>query len=144
MAEDRVLLIVSCGMAVGPPYWQTVDVYESDECPWDGYIWCDREEFEECGFPHIHCPRCTQELEEDCHYEVVDPADVDLKDLAEAKEWTEYHNVYAKADLGDGPRWFQESWEWETGGRVFVSRAGAKFPPTRPIERRVGGDFPSD
>jgi hypothetical protein len=145
MAQDPrgILVAVSCGMAVGPPYWQTVDIYESDECPWDGYFWTDPDDYKECGVPHIHCPTCTQALEEDCHYEVVDPADVPPEHLAEAKDYEDYCYVYAKADLGDGLKWYREDWDFEKG-HVLVGRDGHSRPRGSVVERRVAGNFPTE
>lgn len=145
MANDPrgVLVAVSCGMALGPPRWQTPELYESDECPWDGYFWADREDYEECGVPHIHCPLCTQELTEECHYEVVDPADVEAKFLAEAGDWEDYADVYAKANLGDGPRWYREDWDCKQGP-VLVDPQGNSHKRGPVTERRVAGNFPTD
>lgn len=51
----------TCANAVSAPYWQTVDIYESDECGHEFETEEDREEFKE-GLCSAACPRCQQEL----------------------------------------------------------------------------------
>jgi len=66
---DPVKVEWSCGLAVGQPYWQNVDTYESDECPGGGTTWVEREDWE-AGAHHFQCDRCGQPLEDESHYEV--------------------------------------------------------------------------
>lgn len=143
MADDKVLIAVSCGMAMGPPRWQNTEDYESDECPWDGYIWVDREDYDECGAPHIFCPTCTQELSEDCHYELVATDEVEEQPKSLAVDHEEYSDVYAKADLGAGLQWYREDWDYDKGA-VLVDRNEKQHPRGSVMERRVAGDYPTD
>ena len=65
--DDPVEIEWACGLAIGQPYWQNVDTYESDECPGEGTVWAEREEWESGHF-RCHCDRCGQFMEDDSHY----------------------------------------------------------------------------
>lgn len=70
--DDPVKVEWSCGLAIGQPYWQNTEIYESDECPGAGTYYVEWEDWEE-GCYHINCDACGQYLEDDMHYEKVDP-----------------------------------------------------------------------
>lgn len=55
---------VTCGLAISRPRWQTPDIYESDECPWEGRVRVDAESFE-AGMAQTHCPECGQDLQQE-------------------------------------------------------------------------------
>ena len=50
-----------CGCFVGAPRWQGTEIYEPDECYWEGIIEVDAEEWQE-GNVCIACPKCGAEL----------------------------------------------------------------------------------
>jgi hypothetical protein len=66
--DDPVEVKWYCGLAVGPPYWQGTEIYESDECSAEGVMYVEREDFEEGSFG-LTCPVCGQELEEPDHFD---------------------------------------------------------------------------
>ncbi len=61
MADGVVKLAWTCGLAVGATYWQTVDIYESDECGCEFETEHEIEEVEERIASAI-CPKCGGEL----------------------------------------------------------------------------------
>ncbi len=50
-----------CGNAVGAPYWQTVDIYESDECGEEGVAEVLLEDWEQDAAV-VECPKCKGEI----------------------------------------------------------------------------------
>jgi len=66
--EDPVRVEWSCGLAIGQPYWQNTEIYESDECPGEGTAYVERDELAEGAM--FHCDHCGQFLEDSMHYEV--------------------------------------------------------------------------
>jgi len=71
--DDPVQVKWYCGLAVGPPYWQGTEIYESDECDGSGVFYVEREDFDEGAFG-MTCDACGQELEEHDHYEPERPS----------------------------------------------------------------------
>jgi hypothetical protein len=76
---DLVCLGWHCGQAVGPPYWQGTELYESDECCGEGEILVDREEVELDNSgnvvmgPSRSCDSCGRDLEDSSHFHLVSP-----------------------------------------------------------------------
>ncbi len=59
-----------CGHFVGPPYWHGTEIYEPDECCWQGMVDVDKQEWEE-GCISIGCPNCGAILcQGDEHFEL--------------------------------------------------------------------------
>lgn len=61
VADATVTLKWRCACAVGAPYWQTIDIYECDECGHEFETEENREDYL-AGLCSTSCPKCTQEL----------------------------------------------------------------------------------
>jgi len=51
-----------CDCFYGPPRWHGLDVYEPDECGWEGDLEVDAEDLES-GYLTVTCPQCGNERE---------------------------------------------------------------------------------
>lgn len=90
MAEgELVYAYVGCYLCVSAPYWQTIDLYECDECPWEEIVKMPKEEWNEAGWPQFglgfRCLKCEQYLEDPCHYELLENPSEEQK--AQAMSW---------------------------------------------------------
>lgn len=60
-----------CGCFVGDPHWHGTEIYEPDECYWEGTIEIDESKWLE-GCVSVICPACNAELhQEDDHFKLL-------------------------------------------------------------------------
>ena len=77
-----------CGCFVGAPHWHGTEVYEPDECHWEGVVEADRWEWQE-GCMSITCPVCGAELwQQDDHFELLSGTQ-NFPTVGEVAQWKE-------------------------------------------------------
>lgn len=50
-----------CGCAVGAPYWQNTETYESDECDGEGVVEVPKKDWDAKAV-YVNCAKCESEL----------------------------------------------------------------------------------
>ena len=66
--NDTIKVKWYCGCYVGPPKWQSLDIYEPDECEAEGEIEVERRDWEERCVETV-CTRCGALLiQQDYHF----------------------------------------------------------------------------